>query len=325
MIQVADIVIVEPGHVLGYTKGLLVVRKNGSTIYSISVNEVDSVVIATKGVSLSGTLLWRLAAHGIPVYIVSSKGEALALLMPVDANKTSSTQIAQAEWRIDPEKRLKAAKWFITAKLRSRIWLLRRLAASRRDQSLRDESYQLELYVHRALQASDPRELMDAEARAGRIYWNALKNLIPIELGFPGREPRRSDPVNRSLDYMYSLLRVRCHLALQLAGFNPYMGFMHVDKSGRPSLTLDYMESYRWVVEKVLLNLIASGLRPELYLDKLSKDTRKALYRALRDAFNSPVPGSRVPLGKAILRDAWSLSKAIREDSIFQPTLPRQV
>ncbi len=317
-----DIIIAEPGSRLGYSKGLLVVRRDGETRYAVGINEVDSLLISTRGVSVSGTLIWHLASHGIPVYIVSSSGEPLAVVSPVDANKTADNMIAQAMWRIDPGKRVTAAKWFITAKIKARIWLLRRLASSRNRQDLRDEAYRLEHYMDRVRHSQDLREVLEEEARAGRLYWRLLAGLIPGDLGFSGRHPRGPDPVNRSLDYMYSILRSICHYSLIIAGFNPYIGFMHMEKSGRPSLTLDFMEPYRWAVEHAMLKLLSSRFRPEAYEGRLTVESRRMLYKALMGAMEAVVPGHKRSLRSSIRMDAWMLASALRREGEYLPTIP---
>ncbi|MEB3861539.1 MAG: CRISPR-associated endonuclease Cas1 [Desulfurococcales archaeon] len=319
-----NIVVAEPGSRVGFRGGVLTVWRGRETIYQVGVNEVDALVVATRGVSLSGDILWQLASHGIPVYLVSSRGEALAVVEPVDVNKTAETMIAQASWRISEARRLEAARWFIDAKVKARQWLLRRLAASRRMPELRDTAYILEGTLARIRVAGSLRELLEEEARAGRTYWSTLAGLIPGDLGFPGRQPRAGDPVNRSLDYLYALVRSRCHTALKIAGLNPYMGFMHVEKSGRPSLTLDYMESYRWAAERALLSLLATGFRPTIFMDKLDRDTRRMLYTRMEEEMSRSVPGSRATLAKAIQGDAWRLASALRSDGVFTPTIPRQ-
>lgn len=45
--------------------------------------------------------------------------------------------------------------------------------------------------------------------------------------------------------------------ALETVGLDPYVGFMHVDRPGRPSLALDLMEEFRSVmVDRLALSLV---------------------------------------------------------------------
>ena len=49
------------------------------------------------------------------------------------------------------------------------------------------------------------------------------------------RPPR--DPVNALLSFAYALLVKDVTVTLQAVGFDPYLGFMHTPRYGRPALT----------------------------------------------------------------------------------------
>jgi CRISPR-associated protein Cas1 len=50
------------------------------------------------------------------------------------------------------------------------------------------------------------------------------------------------------LSLAYSLLAKDCVLALLAVGFDPYVGFFHQPRFGRPALALDLMEEFRALV-----------------------------------------------------------------------------
>lgn len=63
---------------------------------------------------------------------------------------------------------------------------------------------------------------------------------------FNGRSRRPPlDPVNAMLSFAYSILAHDCASALEAAGLDPYVGFLHRDRPGRTSLALDLMEELR--------------------------------------------------------------------------------
>src|SRR5204863_4733720 len=80
------------------------------------------------------------------------------------------------------------------------------------------------------------------------------------------RRPPR-DPVNALLSLGYALLSLGYALlskdltiALQAVGFDPYLGFYHQPRYGRPALALDVMEEFRpLVVDSVVLSTINTG------------------------------------------------------------------
>jgi hypothetical protein len=74
------------------------------------------------------------------------------------------------------------------------------------------------------------------------------------------RRPPR-DPVNALLSFAYALLAKDCFSAACTVGFDPYQGFYHAGRHGRPSLALDLMEEFRAVIaDSVVLSLINNGM-----------------------------------------------------------------
>lgn len=73
------------------------------------------------------------------------------------------------------------------------------------------------------------------------------------------RRPPR-DPVNALLSFLYSLLVKEIVVTLVGVGFDPYLGFYHQPRYGRPALALDLMEEFRpLVADSTVLTLINNG------------------------------------------------------------------
>lgn len=65
------------------------------------------------------------------------------------------------------------------------------------------------------------------------------------------------DPVNAMLSLAYSMLAKDCTLAALAVGFDPYLGFYHQPRFGRPALGLDLMEEFRpLIAESTVLSCI---------------------------------------------------------------------
>ena len=59
------------------------------------------------------------------------------------------------------------------------------------------------------------------------------------------------------MSFGYSLLRHDVQGALNIVGFDPYLGYLHVERYGRPSLALDLMEEFRpLVVDAMVLSAL---------------------------------------------------------------------
>jgi CRISPR-associated protein Cas1 len=121
-------------------------------------------------------------------------------------------------------------------------------------------------------------ELLGMEGRAAQTYWEALKRALPLE--WQGREGRGArDPINAALNYCYGILYGQIERALVLAGLDPYAGFAHVDRPGKPSLTFDAIEEFRApIVDRTIFGLANKGVKFEQdERGYLTEGTRKTL------------------------------------------------
>jgi CRISPR-associated protein Cas1 len=99
------------------------------------------------------------------------------------------------------------------------------------------------------------------EGEAARVYFSAFDSLILAnkEAFFYHERSRRPplDNVNALLSFLYTLLTHDVAAALESVGLDPCVGYLHVDRPGRPSLALDLMEELRPVlVDRLALSLI---------------------------------------------------------------------
>ncbi len=111
--------------------------------------------------------------------------------------------------------------------------------------------------AERAERAESLEELLGIEGNAARMYFGEFAGMIKtgrgancrggaVPLRFRGRNRRPPrDPVNALLSLAYSLLAKDLTMACYAVGFDPYMGFYHQPRFGRPALALDLMEPFR--------------------------------------------------------------------------------
>jgi CRISPR-associated protein Cas1 len=144
------------------------------------------------------------------------------------------------------------AKAFITGKLENQANLLRYMAKYRKEtepelyQEMTLVALEMRDYLHELQQIEaenieNVRErLMSVEGRAAQRYWSVIGCIIPASLQWPGRETRGAlDLFNSALNYGYGILYCQVEQALTLAGLDPYGGYLHADRPGKPSLVLD--------------------------------------------------------------------------------------
>jgi CRISPR-associated protein Cas1 len=63
--------------------------------------------------------------------------------------------------------------------------------------------------------------------------------------------------VNCLLSFGYGMLRVAVHGALEQVGLDPYLGYLHGIRAGKPALALDLMEEFRpLLVDRLVFTLL---------------------------------------------------------------------
>lgn len=310
---------------LRYRKGLILVEsKNGNQ--EMPLFDIDQVVIATSGVWFSSKLVRKLIENGVDLVILDSRGMPAGRVYPPYVSRTVETRrmqyLAHRDWR-----GVHVVKEIVYSKLANQAGLLRRYYYYTHIQDLRDASSKIsELAIKARNLEGDIESVSERnrliEAEAARLYWPSYAMLLPRDLGFNSRDQDSSDPVNMSLNYAYGILYTECWKAIVLAGLDPYAGFLHVDRSGKPVLVFDFVESFRFIADSVLLNMFRRGWRPVINNGLLDYESRSRII----DSVNRYLDESRVAYGdetsitlrQAIKKTAYRLTSFLRGESGFE-------
>lgn len=288
------------------------------------------VIVKGRGVSLSTDLLLACAERGIAVHVVGY--QAGASLYTDGLTGTVQTRRSQL-LAYDDTRGVELAIAIAQAKLRNQAGLLRYHARSRK-QTAPDTSQELKVIAaevddHQAelddlagrgaSAISDLRPaLLSIEGRAAQRYWKGVKCLVPGELNWEGRRHRGArDAFNSALNYGYAILARQVEQAIVLAGLDPFAGFVHVDRPGKPSLTLDLIEEFRQaVVDRVVLGMVNRSVAlPMTDTGMLQDEARKALAHAVIGRIEEsaePYEGKRRTLREIIQSQARHIATVLR-------------
>ncbi|MCB2262794.1 MAG: CRISPR-associated endonuclease Cas1 [Candidatus Thiosymbion ectosymbiont of Robbea hypermnestra] len=251
-----------------------------------SVRLIDVSQVAVFGnVYITTPALHELMKRSIPVSWHGFGGWFMGHTIGT-GHKNVELRTAQYQASFDPARCLHLAKGLIEAKIRNCRTLLRRnwkgpdspnpLLAD-----LRGDIRQLQ-------RVPDLQSLLGIEGAAASRYFGVFRYLIRDQnrnqsFDFTTRRRRPPpDPVNALLSYAYSLLTRTWVVTLSAVGFDPYRGFLHQPRYGRPALALDLMEPFRpLIADSAVLQAINNGeVRPTDFVQvansvNLTKDGRK--------------------------------------------------
>lgn len=318
----------------------LIVKRKDEKLAQAPLLYLESVLIASNGVSISSDAVRECAERGIPIHFIGGTGTPYASLYSAGLTGTVLTRRAQLMALTD-RRGLQAALAFITGKLQNQANLLKYLSKNRKDsapevyEELRQraeavtdhlaEIDQLLRYPEVLAGAATidqlRGELLSIEGRAAQAYWAAVKRVLPAELSWPGRVGRGAkDPFNGALNYGYGVLYGQIERALVLAGLDPYAGFMHVDRPGKPSLALDFIEEFRQaVVDRTLIGLVNKGVKLEQdERGRFTKETAKMLAEKILDRLEStePYEQKKYPLRVIVQQQARHLATFLRNERL---------
>jgi CRISPR-associated protein Cas1 len=262
------------GMFLGKKSERLTVKEKGKTIGEIPLFRLQEIVIGSRGVTLSVDLIEAACERGVRIAMLGASGRPFALLTSPMLTATVETRKAQFT-ALGDERGAGLARMLVAGKLRNQEKLLRYFARNRdHDRQSRVLTAAKQLRGLRAkvlaFPGSTPDEvragLMGLEGTGGRIYWDQWVDILPERLEFQGRRHQgASDAVNACLNYGYGILTSHVWGAVLNAGLEPFAGFLHTDRSGKPSLALDLVEEFRQpVVDRAIFGWVLKGGAPSL-------------------------------------------------------------
>lgn len=277
-IEGAVLYLQEHGLYVGLSGEHLMVRKHGQLLQQVPIAAIHQVVVLGN-VQISTQALHFLASSQIPVVYLTASGRFLAALQPAPT-KNVRLRVNQYRYFSEPHHALQLAKAVVAAKISNqRTLMMRSLRSlhttpshlndthSTHQLAARDMAHLLARLEH----THDPAAVLGIEGQAAALYFKhfplMIKNQLPgrtFDFHARNRRPPR-DPVNALLSFGYALLLKDCFSVLCTVGFDPYFGFYHASRHGRPSLALDLMEEFRpIIVDSVVLTLINNqSLSPE--------------------------------------------------------------
>jgi len=328
------------GSFLGVKSERLQVRREGKVAEEVALCNLEGVLVSGRGISISCDALHKCVEAGIPINFLAFNGTPYARLEAPGLAATVQTRRAQL-LAYEDQRGVTLALAFARGKLVNQANLLKYMAKYRhradpaayrraRDAAIEIEALHDKLARLSAERIDDLRPaLLNHEGRAASIYWETAASLLNLEKPWAGREHRgATDPLNSALNYGYGILYSQVEHAAILAGLDPYAGYVHVDRPGKPSLVLDLIEEFRQpVVDRTIFGLI--NKRVALVVDTeglLDERTRKLLADKVLSRLDAPErhEGHQRPLRQIIQAQARRVAAYLRgERAGYEPFVSR--
>lgn len=319
---------------------VLKVEVEKQTRLAVPIHHLESV--ATFGnIMVSPAAMRKCAENGVATTFLSNHGRLVAR---VDAPLSGNVLLRRQQFRKadQPDQCVNIARNITAGKLQNaRNALMRALRES-------DQPQDQEVLTRAAADVAHAVESLPAatttdsirghEGSAAKAYFEAFTAMIrQHRADFPmnGRSRRPPlDRVNAMLSFSYALLLNDCVAALTAAGLDPSVGFLHVDRSGRPGLALDLMEEFRpLVADRLVLTLInrkqvaASDFveRPGGAVE-MSDEARRKLVSTYQqrksEQVKHPLLDVTVNVGRLVFLQAKLLARTIRgEQEQYTPLI----
>lgn len=310
----------------------IVVQKDEETMRRVPLHNLEGIV-AFGYTGASPALMGACAQRQIAMTFLSMHGRFLARIV---GEEHGNVTLRKQQYRIsdDPVCSTQFARNFLIGKIFNARWVVERAI---RDYSLRLDTEKLgrvSSLLAEAIQkiqaAGSLEELRGIEGEAASLYFSIFDDLILQQkehFCFSGRNRRPPlDSVNALLSFAYTLLAHDVAAALETAGLDPYVGFLHRDRPGRLSLALDMMEEFRSVIaDRFVLTLInTKQINGKGFIQKengavlMKEETHRAVLNAWQkrkqEKITHPFLQEKIEWGLVPYTQAMLLARYLRND-----------
>lgn len=315
------------------------VKIEGQVKLTVPVHHLEGIVCFGR-VTVSPALIAMCSERQVSLAFLTEHGRFVARVQgPISGNVLlRREQYRRAD---DPAACLRVARSIVAAKIQnSRTTLLR----GARETDDTENAERLRRVAERLANTLDDLAKADSvdkargfEGDAARVYFEVF-NLLIRQQQDDFRMTERSrrpplDPLNSLLSFLYAILTNDMASALEGVGLDPAVGFLHVDRPGRPSLALDLVEEFRTLVaDRLVLALInlkqvqADGFETQpggavVMKEAARRTVLTALTQRKREEVTHPLTGEKVTIGLLPHIQARLLARHLRGDIDDYPAL----
>jgi CRISPR-associated protein Cas1 len=302
------------------------------TRLTVPVHQLEGVV-AFGGVHVTPPAMSLCAEQGVSVSFLTESGR---LVCRVDAPGSGNVLVRREQFRRadDPVCRRDVSRAVVGGKVHnSRTVLLR----AGRESGVAEDQAALHAAANRLAEtlpalgeAKDADSVRGHEGDAARVYFGAFGAMVRWrrDVFAPQGRTRRPplDRMNALLSFLYGLLLADVTAAAAAAGLDPSVGFLHVDRPGRPGLALDLMEEFRpLLADRLALALVnRQQVKPDGFETqdgggvRMNEQTRRAVVSAYqtrkKEEVTHPLVEQKMSIGRLPFVQARIFARYLRGD-----------
>ena len=301
--RTAKIFLDDCGSFLGRGEGCLIVRDRKGKVekYPLFENEIGEVHIRI-GNSVSSAALATCAFWNIDLLILTQRGNPVAYLRSLGDDSHVKTRIAQYE-ALKNGKGVSIAKQIILSKIEGQNRILRKYGFRQHDlMQIKERITGVESADLKVLR----NRLITIEGHATEKYFSQVFQLLPTAIGIERRRTYKAfDGINNTLNLAYTVLKWKVHRAIIRAKLEPFLGFLHSEQFGKPSLVCDLMELYRYLIDDFII--------------QYCKSLKKKDFALKREDYSSNRKGERQYLSKPLAKDMMNRLNLFFETTVEIP------
>jgi CRISPR-associated protein Cas1 len=299
---------------------------------SVPIHNVESVVVFGNVMVSPGSMA-LCAENGVALSFMSEHGR---LLSRVDAPVSGNVLLRREQYRKadDAGFACALARHIVAAKIQncrnSVMRAAREAAAPANAAVLNEAAEKMGKGIRQVADAASVDSARGFEGEAAHTYFSVFSLMIKqqaehFKITARTRRPPL-DATNALLSFSYALLAHDCTSALYAAGLDPNVGYLHVDRPGRPSLALDLMEEFRPLfADRLVLTLInRKEVQPDDFVIReggaveMSEKARRTLVKAYQsrkeEEIMHPVLEQQLRFGMLPFIQARLLARHVRGD-----------
>lgn len=258
--NISTLYLCEQGAVLRKKGGRLQVERSGQVLVEVPARFLKRVMLFGN-IQLTTQAAEMFLYNGTDVSYLSTRGRYRGRLV---SNLSKNIYLRQAQhlcW-LDRDYRTVFARRVVEGKVNNMLKTIKYYRRLREDLDISRARATLEDTLEGLGNKGGPGELLGAEGSASAAYYKVFTQMVSGDFSFPGRRKRPApDPVNALMSLGYTLVTNELTAMLEAFSLDPYLGFLHGVKYGRPSLALDVVEDFRQpLVDRFTLRLINKGV-----------------------------------------------------------------